>query len=80
MYADPDTQTCTDCEIEGRNSPFLRLVITQIPRYRYQCSDNIRSGKLLTSGYINDCEEKYDEEWVSVVEMIEKPSGKCSHG
>ena len=77
--ASPKTSTCTDCRERGR--VLLRiiynLVLHQSAKYHYDCDNNIRKdvqeSKLLTSGYhanqVNDDGS-----------LLEKPSGKCSHG
>ena len=77
--ASPETSTCTDCSQRGR--VLLRiiydLVLHQSAKYHYDCDNNIRKdiqeSRLLTSGY--HANQINDEG-----SLLEKPSGKCSHG
>ena len=85
VVANRSIPTCTDCMQNGR--VFLDYVpFMDTAQYHYQCEGNIRgnilSARLLTSGYYyNQYEEKIDEESGKLLrEMVEKPSGKCSHG
>ena len=63
--ASPTQQTCTDCVEKGL---FLKY---------YECNDNINSylitNQILTSGYADDQTDDTGR-------VIDKPSGKCSHG
>ena len=77
--ASPQTQTCTDCTENGRiNLPLIyKLMFGQQAKFYYHCENNIRSeilsDRLLTTGY-------YSNQVDTENRVIDKPSGKCSHG
>lgn len=76
-----ETATCTDCSEDGKvklNTLYrLGIFLGQSARFHYRCNNNIRSdvlsSHLLTSGY-------YANQIDSKKQVIEKASGKCSHG
>lgn len=82
VVASPSTPTCTDCRRNGivllQYIPFIDTA-----RYHYRCEGNIRSNileaRLLTSGYYSN-QYREGESGELLREMVEKPSGKCSHG
>ena len=73
--ASPQTQTCTDCTENGR--VLFGAVVSQSAEFNYRCDNNIRreilNNRLLTSGY-------YSNQVDTNNRLINKPSGKCSHG
>ena len=85
VVASPSTPTCTDCRQNGRvifnHVPFLSSALFRA-QYHYQCEGNIRgnilSARLLTSGYVSNQYEERNGELLKT--MVQKPSGKCSHG
>ena len=77
--ASPQTQTCTDCTENGRITlPLIyKLIFGQQAKFYYHCENNIRSeilsNRLLTTGY-------YSNQVDTENRVMNKPSGKCSHG
>ena len=79
--ADPNSQTCTDCEEIGTISSIVGWFNTKMAgssaKKVYRCSDNLHSSLkrkgLLTSGYYSGSHDRNNI-------PIKKQGGKCSHG